>query len=242
MTVRSGALRLVALLIGALVLAGTPSASAHRTDLSVEIISEQSTISPDGTTMTFMLATRCDPKWTIAEARVRVDQSTAWGEASFIPRCQRLTYNLQVTVPALAGTFETGEAQASATLIVQQGKSKESRDAAALRVRPSVSLAIGDRATLEDGGAAVRLDVAVTCPRFATGVGGQLRVYDGQAVGTGSIAPSPCDGTPHMVTVRVQATEGAFRPGAAEAFGYVGVEEGGDLFQAADLRTIDISG
>lgn len=232
--------RLLGVLVGVLVVAGAQSVSAHRSELSVEILSGQSGLSPDGTAMTLHLTTQCDPKWTIVEARVRVEQAQAWGETSFTPRCQRLTYGVTVTVPAAVGTFQTGSAQASAVLIVQQGKSKESRDSASLRARPSVSLMLGNRGTLEDGGAAVRVDVTVTCPRFASGLGGRVRVYDGQVVGTGSFGPTPCDGAPHTVTVRAQATEGTFRAGSAEAFAFVGIEEDGDIFQGADLRTIEV--
>ena len=234
-------LRLLALLVGVLVASGAQSVGAHRSELSVEIVSQGSMLAPNGSSMTFDLETRCDPKWTIVEARVRVEQSQAWGETSFTPRCQRLTYGVRVTVPAASGTFETGTAQAHAVLIVRQSKMKESSDSAALRVRPSVSLLLGDGGALEDGGAAVSVHATVTCPRHAARLGGEVRVYDGQTVGTGSFGPTQCDGTPHTVAVRVPASEGTFGAGPAEAFAFVGVEEGGDVFHGGDLKTIGVA-
>lgn len=232
---------LLAVLVALLVVGAAPSVSAHRTELSVEVVSDSSALSPDGRSMTFQLATRCDSKWTIVEASVRVEQAEAWGETSFTPRCQRLTYTLHVTVPAVQGTFQTGGTQASAVLVVQQGKTKEASDTAVLRARPRVSLQLADEARLLDGGAAVEIDATVTCPMVSSGLGGHVRVYDGEAVGTGSFGPTPCDALPHTLTVRVEASEGTFRVGPAEAFATVAIEEGGDVFHGVDLRTIAVT-
>lgn len=230
----------LALLIGVLVTPGAQSVSAHRTQLAVEVLSGQVALFPDGRSVLVHLKTQCDPKWTIVDARVRVEQGEAWGERSFTPRCQRLSYGLQVTVPTIVGTFRTGPAQSSAVLVVQQGKAKEARASATLDLRPRVSIQLGGTAALEDGGGAVRIDVTVTCPEVSTGLGGQVRVYDGQVAGTGTFGATPCDTTPHTVSVRVETTEGTFRVGSAEAFAFVGIEERGDIFQDADLRTVEV--
>lgn len=232
---------LLAALIALLVVGAAPSVSAHRTELSVEVVSDSSALSPDGRSMSFQIATRCDSKWTVVEATVRVEQSQAWGETSFTPRCARLRYTLHITVPAVQGTFQTGTTQASAVLIVGQGKTKEARDSGSLRARPSVSLQLADEATLLEGGAAVEIDATVTCPRISSALGGSVRVYDGEAVGTGSFGPTPCDASPHTVKVRVDASEGTFRVGSAEAFATTAIEEGGDVFHGVDLRTIAVT-
>jgi hypothetical protein len=225
-------------LVGLLVGGGAQAADAHRTDLVVEILSEQASLAPDGQSMSFDISTVCDRKWNVVEARVSVTQPQASGEGPFTPSCTRLPQVVRVTVPALSGAFETGQAQASVLLVVQQGKTKEARDSAPIRVRPSVSVLLADEAVLD--GADVLIDVTVTCPVTSNGRGGQVRVYDGQAVGTGTIPPTPCDRVPHTTRVRVVPSEGSFKAGSAEAEAFVSIEEGGDFFPGADLRTIQI--
>jgi hypothetical protein len=227
-------------LVGLIVAVATPGAGAHVTDLTVEVLSEQASLSPDGRSMSFDLANRCDRKWTIVEARVSVTQAGASGEGSFTPACNRLTTVVGVTVPALVGSFETGAAQASARLVVRQSRTKEARDSGPLRVRPSVSVVLADHAVL-DGADAVRIDVTVTCPVASNAQGGQVRIYDGRVVGTGRFDPTPCDRLPHTVSVRVVTSQGSFQVGSSEAEAVTSVEEGGDLFPGADLRTIQIT-
>lgn len=238
-----GISRLRIALVGlvALMVVGPPAAQAHRTALSLEIISDQSSITPDGRSMTFNLTTRCDRKWTIVEATVRVTQAGAVGEGSFTPSCNRLTNVVVVTVPVVSGTFHTGPAEATAVLAVGQGPNKRAEDSGSLRVRPSVSGLLADRAVLEGDGA-LRIDVTVTCPMSAAGRGGDVRIYDGRIVGTGTFGPTPCDAQPHTVSVRVSSSEGSFRVGSAEAAAIASIEEQGDVFSSFDLRTIQIVG
>ena len=234
-------LLVLTVLVGLLAAGGAQPADAHRSGLAVEIVSEQGTLAPDGQSMTFDLATTCDRKWTVVTAQVSVVQAQGSGEASFTPTCARLTYGVRVTVPALEGSFQTGDAQVSALLVVLQGKTKEARDSAPIRVRPSMSIFLADEAVLDGGGGAVRIDVTVTCPPTSIGRGGEVRVYDGRVVGTGSFAPTPCDGLPHTTSARAATSEGAFQVGSAEAFTFASVEEGGDIFSGVDLRTIQIT-
>ncbi|MGH2660843.1 MAG: hypothetical protein ACRDHS_14580, partial [Actinomycetota bacterium] len=118
---------------------GAQVASAHRTPLSVEIVSEQASLAPNGSSMTFVISTVCDRTWTIVEASVTATQSQASGTGPFTPTCGRIPYNVQVTVPATSGTFETGPADVTARLVVQQGPTKRAQDSATLRARPNVS-------------------------------------------------------------------------------------------------------
>jgi hypothetical protein len=225
---------LVALLVGGL----TQVAQAHRTTLSVEVISEQSTISPDGRSMSFLLETVCDRQWTIVEAQVSVTQANASGSGSFTPTCGRIPYNVGVTVPVTEGIFETGATQATAVLVVGQGPNKRDQDSGALRARPSVSVILADQARLQGDGSLL-IDVTVTCPMSAVGQGGQVVIY-GQVGGRGTFGPTPCDALPHTVSVRVSPNQGSFQVGTVDAEAFASVTEGGDVFPGQDLRTIQI--
>jgi hypothetical protein len=227
-------------LVGLLLAGGAQVAQAHRTELQVQIDSDQSSITPDGRSMRFHITTKCDRKWTIVEATVSVTQSQASGEGPFTPSCNRLTNGVTVTVPAVQGTFQTGPAQAHVVLVVGQGPNKRAEDSASLRVRPSVSAFLDDTATLQGDGSLV-IDVTVTCPMSAVGQGGQVRIYDGQIVGTGTFGPTPCDALPHTVSVSVGSPDGSFQVGSAEASAWASIEEGGDFFSSFDLRTIQIA-
>ena len=229
----------VAGMVGLLMAGGAQAVSAHRTALSVKILSEQALLAPDGRSITFDLSTVCDPQWTIVEASVRMSQAQATGTGAFTPSCGRIPYVVRVTVPATSGTFETGPAEATAVLIVKEGRTKQARDSASLRVRPDVSVVLADQAVLEGDGA-VRIDVTVTCPMSAVGQGGYVRIYDGVVAGTGTFGPTPCDTLPHTVSVRVASSEGPFQTGVAEALASASITEGGDLFPGSDLRTIRI--
>jgi hypothetical protein len=226
-------------LVGLLVAGGAQVASAHRTALSVEILSEQTLVAPDGGSMTFDLSTVCDRTWTIVEASVSVTQPQASGTGSFTPNCGRIPYVVRATVPATSGTFQTGTAEATAVLVVQQGPTKRAQDSATVRVRPDVSVVLADQAVLEGDGA-VRIDVTVTCPMSAVGQGGGVRIYDGRIVGTGTFGPTPCDTLPHTVSVRVASSEGSFQVGSAEALASASITEGGDVISGSDLKTIQI--
>jgi hypothetical protein len=226
-------------LVGLLVAGGAQVASAHRTALSVEILSEQTLVAPDGGSMTFDLSTVCDRTWTIVEASVSVTQPQASGTGSFTPNCGRIPYVVRATVPATSGTFQTGTAEATAVLVVQQGPTKRAQDSATVRVRPDVSVVLADQAVLEGDGA-VRIDVTVTCPMSAVGQGGGVRIYDGRIVGTGTFGPTPCDTLPHTVSVRVASSEGSFQIGSAEALASASITEGGDVISGSDLKTIQI--
>ncbi|MGH2547491.1 MAG: hypothetical protein ACRDHH_04230 [Actinomycetota bacterium] len=226
-------------LVGLLVAGGAQVAQAHRTALTVEILSEQATVSSDGRSMSFQLETVCDRKWTIVEARVSVTQTQASGSGSFTPTCGRIPYVVGVSVPVTQGIFQTGPSQATAVLVVGQGSTKRAEDSGALRARPSVSVIVADQARLQSDGS-VLIDVTVTCPMSAVGQGGQVAIYDGVIRGVGTFGPTPCDALPHTVSVRVSSTQGSFRVGSAEADGFASVTEGGDFFPGQDLRTIQI--
>jgi hypothetical protein len=227
-------------LVGLLVAGGVQAAHANPNELALEVLSVQASLAPDGRSMSFDLLTRCDRRATVLDARVSAVQPQASGEASFTPSCTRLPQVVGVTVPSLDGSFQTGEAQVSALLVVREGKTKQVQDSALVRVRPSVSVRLADQALLEGGGQAVLIDVSVTCPVSSNGQGGQVAVYQGQVVGRGAFGPTACDGLPHTLLVRVETSAGLFQVGSAEAEAFASVEEGGDIFPGADLRTVGI--
>jgi hypothetical protein len=242
MAPRSSRLRLVVLagLLGLLVAGGGQAAQAHPSELELEVLSDQGVVAPDGKSISFHISTRCDRKATVLDARVSATQPQASGEATFAPMCTRLPQVVGVTVPSAGGSFQTGEASVSAILAVRAGRTKVVQDSAVLRIRPSVSVLLADHAVREGGGEAVLIDVTVTCPVAADGRGGLVTIYQGQAAGTGSVAPTTCDGSPRTVSVRVATSGGFFQVGSAEAAASVSVVEGGDSFPGSDLRTIQI--
>jgi hypothetical protein len=227
-------------LVGLLVAGGAQVASAHRTALSVEIISEQASLAADGSSMTFYISTVCDRTWTIVEASASATQPQASGTGSFTPTCGRIPYNVLVTVPATSGSFQTGPADVTVRLAVQQGPTKRAQDSATIRVRPNVSVVLADHGVLESDGA-VRIDVTVTCPMSAVGQGGYVQIYDGQVAGTGTFGATPCDAFTHTASVRVASSEDPFQVGTAEAFASASATEGGDVFTGGDFRTIQIT-
>jgi len=228
-------------LIGLLVVGEMQAADANPNELALEVLSEQASLAPDGRSISLNSLTQCDSKATILDAHVSVTQPQASsGVASFTPRCARIPYVVAVTVPSLDGSFQTGEAQVSAVLLVREGRTEEVRDSALVRVRPSVSVRLADEAVLDGGGEAVRIDVTVTCPVASNAQGGLVSIYQGQVVGRGSFGPTACDGLPHTLSVRVDASGGLFQVGSAEAEAFTAVEEGGDFFPGGDLLTIRI--
>lgn len=228
---------MVAVLLGTLVIGGAQAAQASPNELSFEILREQAFVAPDGQSISFGVVTRCDRKANVVEARAAVVQSQASGEATFTPRCTRLPEFVRVTVPSSGGLFTTGEAQFSARLVVREGRAKQVQDAATLRVRPTVSVVLADQAVLIGGGSAVAVDVTVTCPVAATGLGGHVVIYPSSA----SFGPTACDGLPHTLSVTVLASGAPFRAGIAEAAADAAVSEGGDIFPNSDFRNIQIT-
>jgi hypothetical protein len=226
-------------LVGLLVAGGVQAAQA-RGNLSVQILSEGASITPNGRSMSFDIETVCDRRWTIIEATVSVTQAGASGSGPFTPTCGRIPYAVRVNVPASGASFHTGSAEATVVLIVGQGRTKEARDTGSLRVRPDVSIQVADTGVLQGDGAVV-IDATVTCPMFAVGLGGEVRLFDGTIGGVGTFGPTPCDSVPHTVSVRVASPQGAFRAGSAMLYAFASIEEGGEVFTGFDIfRTIQI--
>ena len=216
-----------------------PSARASRTQLSVQILSEGSVITPNGRSMSFDIETTCDRRWTIVDATVSVTQDGASGSSPFRPTCAQIPYVVRVNVTANGAPFHTGTAEARVVLVVGQGPNRRAEDTGSLRVRPDVSIQVADTGALQADGS-VLIDANVTCPRFAVGLGGQVNIFDGVTGGTGSFGPTPCDTVPHTVSVRVVPSQGPYRAGSAEIWAFASIEEGGEMLTGFDIRTIQI--
>jgi ABC-type transporter Mla MlaB component len=74
-----------------------------------------------------------------------------------------------VVVPSTGGTFELGEALATASVTIKRGRTERAQDSQVVQVQPTVFVDLADTARLESGGGAVLIDVTVACPVGANG-------------------------------------------------------------------------
>jgi hypothetical protein len=229
------------LAIGLLAVAAAGPAEAGRFTPGPTIdIQSAASLEPDGSVMGLQLLASCPERWTVVEAVVAVSQPQASGRASFTFPCIGSLRPFSVVVPASAGTFELGEALATASLTIQRGRTEQVHDSQVLDVQPSVFVDLADTATLESGGGAVLLDITVACPAGATGTQSYVNVSQGQATsGNGNYVPI-CDGQEHTFTVRVQASQGVYQPGAAQALTFANVEHEGTGTAGIDEGAVQI--
>jgi hypothetical protein len=198
-------------------------------------------LAPDGGSMTVTVLASCPERWTVVEAVVAVTQPQASGQASFQFPCISSIRSFSVLVPSGGGTFELGEASVTASLAIKRGRTETTRDAELVDVQPAVFVELADTARLESGGAAVLIDVAVACPVGATGLQSFVNVSQGLTSGNGTYL-ADCDGQLHTFTVRVQANQGAYQAGAAQALTFANVEHDGIGSAGVDDGTVQIVG
>jgi hypothetical protein len=219
--------------------AAGPAGAAHlRRPFTVDIQSA-AWLAPDGHSMTVQVLATCPERWTVVEALVQVSQGEDSGQASFPLTCIDQVRMFTVTVPAAAGTFELGEAQASASVVIKRGKTESTQDSEVILVQPAVFVDLGDSAQLESGGGAVTIAVTVACPVGANGQQSFVGISQGETRGRGSYVPI-CDGSRHTFTVRVQALQGLYVPGAAQALTFADVEHDGMSFSGVDEQQVQI--
>lgn len=230
---------LIALLLaaGAAAPAGARPAASPRVD-----IQSVAGLAPDAQSMTVQVLASCPERWTIVEAVVAVSQPQASGQASFPLTCigSGALRLFAVTVPSAGGAFELGEAQATASVVVQRGKTMRAQDSQAVEVQPTVFVELADTAQLESGGGAVVIAVTVACPAGTNGLQSSLNVsQQGQTSGNGSYTPV-CDGSRHTFIVRVQASQGTYHTGSAQALTFANIEHEGNAFYGIDDGTVEI--
>jgi hypothetical protein len=189
---------------------------------------------PDGGSIGVQVLAECPERWTVVEAVVRVSQPSGAGQASFPLTCIASPRLFGVSVPATTGSFQLGEAQVSATVVIKRGKTVRADDSQVVPVQPTVLVELAESGQLVDGGQAVLLDVTVACPAGTNGLESRLVVSQaGRVIGVGTYTPV-CDRSRHTLTVRVQASDGVYEPGIAQALTFANVEWQGEVFYGID--------
>jgi hypothetical protein len=213
--------------------AAAPAGARFQAPPTVDLHS-QAGLAPDGRSIAVSVLASCPERWTVVQAVVRVSQPSGSGEASFPLTCIGSIRPFWVSVPALVGSFQLGEAQVTASVVVNRGKTARADDSEVVDVQPTVLVELAESAQLLDGGTAVLLDVTVACPAGTTGRQSGLVVSQaGRVMGSGRYTPI-CDGARHTVTVRVEASQGVYEPGIAQALTFADVEYNGEVFSGVD--------
>lgn len=234
--------RVLVLALGIVVLgAGAVApADARRSPGPVVDIQSAGRLAPDGGSMEVQLLASCPERWAVVDAVVAVSQPQASGQASFTFPCIGSLRMFTVVVPAVGGTFELGEAQATAAVTVARGKTEHTQDSELVLVQPTVLVDLAGTARLESGGGAVVMDITVACPVGATAQESYVNVSQGQTTsGRGTYVPS-CDGQQHTFSVRAQALRGVYQAGNAHALTFANVEHAGMLFAGVDESPVQI--
>jgi hypothetical protein len=234
---RSARACMLTALIGVLAAGAVPAEAGQRQPFLD--IHSAARLAPDGGTVTVDLLWSCPLRWTVVDAAVTVSQPQASGRASFSLTCVDQVLPVTVTVPVSSGTFELGDAQVNASVLIKRGRTELVEDDAVVDVQPTVLANLAGTARLESGGAVV-IDVTVACPAGATGLSSSyVNVSQGQASGSGNYTPV-CDGRPHTFSVRAQAFRGTFQAGSARALTFADVEHDGIAFSGIDEREVQI--
>jgi Family of unknown function (DUF6299) len=191
-------------------------------------------LAPDGRSIGVQVLASCPERWTVVEAVVAVSQPQGSGQASFPLTCIGSIRNFFVTVPADTGTFALGQADATASVVIKRGKTASAQDAQTLQVDPTVAVDLDGSGRIVSGGAAVVLGVTVACPAGTTGRLSSVNVsQQGRTSGNGTYLPV-CDGSPHRFEVTVEASQGSYEPGIAQALTFANVDFNGNAFYGVD--------
>lgn len=218
----------LAAVTGLLVAGGAPSADARPVQSPTVVLGSAAGLAPDGQSVALSLLAECPERWTVVEALVTVSQPQASGQASFPLTCTGAFQLFNVSVQSPGASFQLGEAQATAFVLIKRGRTEQVQESQVVRVEPTVFVDLADTALLEGGGEAVLIDVTTACPVGATGQQSYVNVSQGQASGNGFYVPT-CDGQRHTVTVRVQASQGLFQVGSARGFTFAFVGGGSGI-------------
>ena len=220
-------------LLTALVVSG-PAGARFQEPPVVDIQSGAAGMSPDGRTSGVTVLASCPERWTVVEATVTVSQPSGSGQASFPLTCIMSMRSFSIVVPATTGSFQLGEAQVSATVVIQRGKTARADDSEVVPVDPTVLVELASSGQRVDDGGAVVLDVTVACPTGTTGRQSTLVVSQSPVIiGSGPYTPI-CDGSGHTFTVRVEADSNPYQPGIAQALTFAQIEWQGEVFYGID--------
>lgn len=211
------------------------SAGARVTPGPTVDVQSAGSLAPDGSSIRLQVLASCPERWTVVEAVVTVSQPQGSGRASFPLSCIGSVRPFNVTVSADSGTFALGQAQASASVVVQRGKTASAQDAETLQVDPTIAVELDESGRIQAGGASVLLGVTVACNAGMTGRLSGLNVsQSGITSGNGTYTPV-CDGTPHRFEVTVTASQGrTYQPGIAQALTFANADFNGNAFYGVD--------
>jgi hypothetical protein len=235
MTAVARTLALVGIAALLAVAAATPAGARFQEAPTVDIHTAAG-LAPDGRTIGVTVLASCPERWTVVEATVRVSQPSGSGEASFPLTCIKSIRSFSIAVPATTGSFQLGEAQVSATVIVQRGKTARADDWEVVSVDPTVLVELASSGLRVDDGQAVILDVTVACPAGTNGLQSSLVVSQSPVIiGSGTYTPI-CDGSGHTFTVRVEknADSNPYQPGIAQALTFANIDWRGEVFYGID--------
>ena len=197
-------------------------------------------LAPDGRSLTVQVLASCPERWSVVEAVIGVSQPQASGRAAIPLTCIGSLRMFIVSVPSTGGAFQLGDAQATASVVIQRGKIQRAQDSQALQVQPTVLVELADTAQLESGGAALVIAVTVACPAGANGLQSSVIVsQQGLTSGNGSYLPI-CDGSRHTFAVSVQAFQGVYRLGTAQALTFADIDVCGTVFSGVDDGSIQL--
>jgi hypothetical protein len=229
-------------LIGAIafVVAGATAPAGARPSPGPTVdIQSAAGLAPDGQSMTVQVLASCPERWTVVDAFVTVSQPQASGQATFSFPCIGSLRMFSVVVQSAGGTFQLGRAQATASVVIQRGRTQRAQDSELLFVQPAVFVELADTAQLESGGGALTIAVTVACPVGASPQQSYVNVSQGQTNGNGNYVPV-CDGSPHTFAVSVQASRGTYQPGEAQALTFAVVEHDGNGFAGVDDERVTL--
>jgi hypothetical protein len=170
-----------------LVAAVAPAGARVASQPTVEVQSVAG-LAPDGRSIGVQVLASCPERWTVVEAVVTVSQPGASGRASFPLTCIGSVRSFAVTVPSAGGAFQLGEAQVTASVVINRGRTMRADDSQLVLVQPTVLVELAETARPESDGAAVVIDVTVACP---AGTNGLLSAWSShRAVGRSAAAPT----------------------------------------------------
>jgi len=236
-SVRALALTGVVVFLGAVAAAPVGARPAQGPTVDIQ---SAAWLAPDSQSITVTALASCPERWDVVEAVVRVSQPQASGQGSFPLTCIGSIRSFTVVVGSAGGTFGLDEpTQATSSVVIKRGKTAQAQDSETLFVQPAVFVDIAQTAQLESSGGALTIAVTVACPVGANGRESRIGVSQGETRGVGFYVPV-CDGFEHTFIVRVQASQGVYAAGTAQALTFADVEHGGMDFSGVDEAQVQI--
>jgi hypothetical protein len=226
-------------LIGLLAAGAAGPVQARATQPPKVLLGDDALMSADGGAVSVTVLASCPAGWSVTEARVTAVQGGVSGSGTIPLVCGVSLRPFRVVMPASAGAFHLGDAQLSAVVRIQRGRTAEARDAATVRLIPEVFVDAASTARLGSGGG-VTIDVTTACPAGTTGQESYATVEQGgRAIGTAFFTPV-CDGARHTIRLAIQTRTGPFQVGPATVTAFAFIDVAGESFTGVDSSAIEI--